>query len=88
MHPAIERVLKQFRYEHLPPHLQAVSKPIHDLAHKMVTELDAADPELTIGLRLLRQAKDCFVEVAVEKHGRPCNNDRPQAEYFKPQPGA
>lgn len=35
MHPAIEHVLKFFRYDHLPSHLQAVSQPFADLAHEV-----------------------------------------------------
>lgn len=32
MHPATQHLLNFFRYEHLPPHLQAISKPMADLA--------------------------------------------------------
>lgn len=31
-----DRLLQFFEYAHLPPHLQAVSKPFHDLAHAIV----------------------------------------------------
>ena len=34
MHPDIEHVLKLFAYEHLPPHLQEVSKPFGELARQ------------------------------------------------------
>ena len=53
-------IIKYFDYKHLPPHLQLVSIPIHDLAHLMELELpDGA--EKSAGLRKLLEAKDCFV---------------------------
>jgi len=53
-------ILKYFAFEHLPPHLQEVSRPIGELAQKMVAELPPG-PELSAGLRKLLEAKDCFV---------------------------
>lgn len=62
-----KRLLKFFRYEHLPANLQAVSKPICELAEKMEAELpDSA--EKTAGLRKLLEAKDCFVRAELEKN--------------------
>lgn len=53
-------ILKHFAYEHLPPHLQEVSKPIGDLAQLMDDMLpDGA--EKVAGLRKLLEAKDCLV---------------------------
>jgi len=63
MHPNTEALLKYFEYGHLPPRLQKVSKPICDLAVKMTVDLDG--PELTVGLRKLLEAKDCFVRAAL-----------------------
>ena len=60
MHPATEALLKHFAYAHLPEHLQAVSRPICELALAMATDLPG-DPETTAGLRKLLEAKDCFV---------------------------
>jgi len=52
--------MKNFEYSHLPNRLQAVSKPICDLAQKMNFELpDGAEKDA--GLRKLLEAKDCFV---------------------------
>ena len=31
--------LKFFKYDHLPAHLQAISKPFHDLAQDMLSKL-------------------------------------------------
>ena len=57
-------LLRFFRYEHLPPQLQTVSKPIGDLARVMDATLpDGA--EKTAGLRKLLEAKDCFVRAAL-----------------------
>lgn len=57
--------IKYFAYAHLPMHLQAVSKPLGDLA----TMLDAMlpeGPEKTAGMRKLLEAKDCFVRAALD----------------------
>jgi hypothetical protein len=58
--PKTERMLQFFAYAHLPPHLQAVSKPFCELAVKMVETLPA-NPERTAGLRKLLESKDCAV---------------------------
>nr|ELR5167173.1 hypothetical protein [Providencia rettgeri] len=53
-------IMKYFEYEHLPAHLQEVSKPICDAAKLMDEQLlDSA--EKTAGLRKLLEAKDCLV---------------------------
>ncbi|WP_445372708.1 hypothetical protein ACH518_09480 [Methylomonas sp. HW2-6] len=52
--------MKYFNYEHLPEHLQEISKPIGDLARQMDESLpDGA--EKSAGLRKLLEAKDCLV---------------------------
>lgn len=56
----MDRMLQFFEYSHLPPHLQAVSKPFGELAQKMVTDLPS-NAERTAGLRKLLEAKDCAV---------------------------
>ncbi len=63
-HPGTTQLLSFFAFEHLPPHLQAVSAPCHDLAFDMATTLPDG-PELTAGLRKLLEAKDCCVRQAV-----------------------
>jgi hypothetical protein len=53
-------IMRYFNYEHLPEHLQQVSKPIGDLARDMDESLpDGA--EKSAGLRKLLEAKDCLV---------------------------
>lgn len=49
-----------FDFQHLPEHLQAISKPFHDLAVAIIGALKDG-PELTACLRKLREAKDCAV---------------------------
>lgn len=52
--------IKYFEYEHLPEKLQAISKPICELA-KMLEETLPDGPEKSAGMRKLLEAKDCFV---------------------------
>lgn len=60
MHPAISHVLKFFSYDHLPPHLQVVSKPFCALAIE-VAERAPDNQETTVALRKLLEAKDAAV---------------------------
>jgi len=57
-------MLPFFAYAHLPPHLQVVSKPFGDLARTIVDTLPA-NPERTVALRKLLEAKDCAVRALV-----------------------
>lgn len=52
--------MRYFDYSHLPERLQAVSKPIGDLA-KQMDELLPDGAEKSAGLRKLLEAKDCLV---------------------------
>lgn len=70
MHPATEALLVFFEFENLPPHLQAVSEPFSDLAHRLVTPCEAGGlaldgAEATTALRKLLEAKDCAVRAAL-----------------------
>ncbi len=67
VHPATAEILRYFAYEHLPPDLQAVSQPFHDLAHRLVGPFGLEGPEVTVGLRKLLEAKDCAVRAAVPR---------------------
>jgi hypothetical protein len=67
-----EHIMQFFAYAHLPPHLQAVSKPFCDLASSIV----AADgnvlalprnPERTVALRKLLESKDAAVRALLAK---------------------
>lgn len=56
--------MKYFEYAHLPEKLQAVSKPIGELANVM-DELLPDGPEKSAGLRKLLEAKDCLVRASL-----------------------
>ena len=75
-----EHILQFFAYAHLPAHLQAVSKPFCELAHAMVLGDNEPDnlvgrvtfggplprnPERTVALRKLLEAKDAAVRALV-----------------------
>lgn len=73
-----EHILQFFAYSHLPPHLQRVSKPFCDLAHAIVNNgpddehsmFDAPlprNPERTVALRKLLEAKDAAVRALLAK---------------------
>lgn len=56
----MDYLLQFFAFSHLPEPLQAVSKPFYDLAHQLVVALPP-NPERTVALRKLLEAKDCAV---------------------------
>lgn len=61
-----EYLLQFFAYEHLPEHLQTISKPFGDLARQIVETLPR-NPERTVALRKLLEAKDCAVRAQLFK---------------------
>ena len=64
-HPATAAILRYFAFDHLPPRLQAVSRPFANLATSMIDVLPPG-PEVTVCLRKLLEAKDCAVWAALE----------------------
>lgn len=64
-HPAVKHVLKYFRYEHLPPHLQETSAKFHALAHEIATSRPQSQ-ETTVALRKLLEAKDAAVRAQLD----------------------
>jgi hypothetical protein len=54
-----EHILQFFAFDHLPPHLQEVSKPFAELAHTIMQL--PRNPERTVALRKLLEAKDAAV---------------------------
>lgn len=56
----VDPLMQFFSYEHLPEKLQAVSQPFCALAVRIVTTLPR-NPERTVALRKLLEAKDCAV---------------------------
>lgn len=64
-----ERMLLFFEYAHLPPRLQEASQPFCDLAHKVAAEWPQ-NPERTVTLRKLLEAKDAAVRCLLEDEAR------------------
>lgn len=75
-----EHILQFFAYAHLPPHLSVISKPFCDLAHAIVYGDNHSDtgtvssggpvprnPERTVALRKLLEAKDAAVRAVLAK---------------------
>lgn len=60
-----EHITQFFAYAHLPPHLAEVSKPFADLAD-VVMGLPR-NPERTVALRKLLEAKDAAVRARLAK---------------------
>lgn len=61
-----DRMLQFFKYQHLPVHLQEVSKDFCELAEKIV-EKYPQNPERTVTLRKLLEAKDACVRTLLYK---------------------
>jgi hypothetical protein len=59
-----EPLLQFFAYQHLPPRLQDVSIQFHALASVIVETLPR-NPERTVALRKLLEAKDCAVRAVL-----------------------
>lgn len=75
-----EHILQFFEYKHLPPNLQAVSMPFCNLAHAIVKGDNCPEsgtctfggplprnPERTVALRKLLEAKDAAVRALLAK---------------------
>lgn len=62
----LDRLLQFFSYEHLPADKQAVSKPFGELA-RWICETLPSNPERTVALRKLLEAKDCAVRASIYK---------------------
>lgn len=63
-----DRMMKWFAYEHLPSHLQEVSKQFHALASDIAL-LVQPGPERTVAMRKLLEAKDAAVRATVNPGG-------------------
>jgi hypothetical protein len=64
--PPKEHILQYFSFEHLPPELRSVSEPFSILAHAMIEKLPR-NPERTVALRKLLEAKDAAVRAYISK---------------------
>ena len=61
-----EHIAQFFAYEHLPEHLQTVSKPFGVMAQQII-ETVPRNPERTVALRKLLESKDAAVRAVVAK---------------------
>jgi hypothetical protein len=66
--PTGEPILQFFEYKHLPPHLAQISSRFAEMALAIVGELPR-NPERTVALRKLLEAKDCAVRAVLYKEG-------------------
>lgn len=62
----VEPILQYFAHAHLPPHLAEVSKSFGDLAESIIANLPR-NPERTVALRKLLEAKDAAVRAKITK---------------------
>lgn len=61
-----EHILQYFAFAHLPPHLQAYSRPFAELANQIIANIPR-NPERTVALRKLLESKDAAVRAALAK---------------------
>lgn len=61
-----DHILQFFDFGHLPPEMRKVSKPFCDLALLTVANLPK-NPERTVALRKLLEAKDAAVRALIAK---------------------
>lgn len=61
-----DHILQFFSFEHLPLHLQEVSRPFSEMADRIVNTLPR-NPERTVALRKLLEAKDAAVRALLAK---------------------
>jgi len=64
-----DRMLQFFKFQHLPEKLREVSIPFCMLAQDMVEKLPS-NPERTVALRKLLEAKDCAVRAVLYEEPR------------------
>lgn len=70
-----EPITHYFRYDHLPPALQEVSRPFAELADRLVRTLPRG-PERSVALRKLLEGKDAAVRAALPVPARYVIPDR------------
>ena len=58
-------LIKYFQYEHLPEHLQTMSKPFAELASQIDIATATDNSEKEMALRKLLEAKDCAVRASL-----------------------
>ena len=68
--PYSDRLLQFFEYDHLPDYLRQVAAPFSSLARQIANTLPA-NPERTVALRKLLEAKDCAVRAKLYQEPEP-----------------
>lgn len=63
----MDHLIQFFAYTHLPAHLQNVSQPFCALANEMLASLPRNNPESTVAMRKLLEAKDCAVRAVLSR---------------------
>lgn len=66
MNEKSDHIMQFFAWSHLPEALQKVSQPFGELADRLVADLPR-NPERTVALRKLLEAKDAAVRAALAK---------------------
>jgi hypothetical protein len=61
-----EHIMQFFSFSHLPPAMQDISRPFGELAQRIVDTLPR-NPERTVALRKLLEAKDAAVRAHIAK---------------------
>jgi len=64
----LDRLMKFFDYEHLPPHLAVISAKFHTLACEICFSIKAG-PERTVTMRKLLESKDAAVRAKLHPGG-------------------
>ena len=64
LHSSVAHVLHFFKWDHLPDNLQKVSRKFYDLAEEVAYRAPQ-NPETTVALRKLLEAKDAAVRAAL-----------------------
>jgi len=59
-----EHIMQFFKYDHLPEKLGAVSQPFAELAQRVI-DTTPRNPERTVALRKLLEAKDAAVRAVL-----------------------
>ena len=63
-----DKMLKWFKFDHLPEKLQEVSRPFGELAEMIVSRVDDG-PERAVALRKLLESKDAAVRAKLNPGG-------------------
>lgn len=64
-----EYLLQFFAFNHLPEHLQTISRPFGELALNICDTLPR-NPERTVALRKLLESKDCAIRASIFKQNQ------------------